>query len=256
IEKAAAPLKQAEEQAKEGGAEAFADRIQQCRADYDTLEALDRAYDLRFRVLEYDDYDIAGMLAGYREAFRKFGIVFGSTPPEEAARRINQSNIRDRLLMALDQWLAWSLRPFEDRLGSAPLVRVLLFPLNLPRAAEASAQVLPVLKAADRDAYRNELRAAIAFNPGGRTGSVARLLSRPEAANQPGWFAVVASDLGGDLGRDQGIAFLQAAFRRNPGDWRIGIAAADVGGLHPPRSLEVIPLLKASLAVRPNNLAG
>ena len=55
----------------------------------------------------------------------------GRHSPDEAARRVNESLIRDRLLEALDQWLTWS----------------------------PSAELLAVLRATDPDPFRDAVRA-------------------------------------------------------------------------------------------------
>ena len=92
-------------------------------------------------------------------ALRRFGIIPGQTPPDQAARRINDSLIRDRLLAVLDRWLGRS---------GLPAVR-------------------QILHAADPDPFRDELRAALQKKDVNRVKEQAK---RPEILGQPARFIV------------------------------------------------------------------
>jgi predicted ribosomally synthesized peptide with SipW-like signal peptide len=222
--KAGLALEQAERRAAEGGADHLADRLARCRADLEMLRDLDRINELAWSVVGGNYLGRQKAADDLPAAFARFGIAPGVTPPDEAARRVNESLVRDRLLTGLEVWLLWS----------------------------RSADLLGALRAIDPDGFRCAVReAAAAWD----TGRVQKLAGSPEALEQPSWFAAVLGDLRVVApGRRQQI--LRDALRRRPGD--LGVLMA-LGALYPEEQAEGAAeregCYRAALALRPRNVA-
>jgi serine/threonine protein kinase len=161
-EKAGLALDQAERRAGEGGADRLTDRLTWLRAELQILRDLDRSNDLAWSV--GDGYFQRDAAAEERtRAFARYGIVPGATPPSQAAERVSRSLVRERLLIALHQWLAEARSP----------------------------ELLGILRAADREEFRSSLREAFFAGDDNR---VRELASSPAALAQPAWVAVVLAD--------------------------------------------------------------
>jgi tetratricopeptide (TPR) repeat protein len=222
--KAAVVMEAAEKRAAEGGAESLTGRLARCRTDLDLLRELDQIDNLRWAVTE-DRFRCPERVAQeWPGAFARFGILPGATSPVEAARLVNEAMIRDRVLGALDQWLAWS----------------------------PSAELLTILRAADPDSFRNAVRTAIGAR---RCILVVALSSRPEALVQPGRFAAVFGSIG-YLPRERREQLLVSALNRKPGDFGLLMTLAE---LYPTDTAKTAAerekWLRAAVAVRPDNVA-
>src|SRR5439155_13751847 len=122
--------------------------------------------------------------ARWAAACARYGVTPGATPPAEAARRIADSTVRERLLSALDVWL-----------GRTPRDRALT----------------ALLAAADPDEFRGEARAA-----GYQRALLARAFrGRPLPGPQPVWFALGQS-VDVTVGPDLRGQLLVAAHREHP----------------------------------------
>jgi tetratricopeptide (TPR) repeat protein len=224
-EKAGLALEVAERRAAEGGADGLRDRLGRCRSDLDVLRALDRIDELRWTMKEGQFSDSRKVAEEWSTAFARYGIVPGSTPPDDAARRIAGSLLRDRLLQALDEW--------HFRFPSEGLAAI--------------------LRAADPDPFRDAVRAACAA----RSRSQVRALGdRPEALDQPGRFAAAMGDID-FLPAQRRKQLLVAALGRRPGD--LGLLMT-LGYLHPPdtrgeKAVEREKWFRAAVAVRPGCVA-
>src|SRR5262249_45370758 len=216
--RAALAIEQAEKRAREGGAEDQRSRLERCEAELGMLRELDRIDDLRWTRNEH----VAAQ--EWPKAFARYQIVPGTTPVDEAARRVNGSLLRERQLKALDRWLAWS----------------------------GSSDLLALLGAVDSEPYRNMVRSLLVAG-GSHNIWLAAPAGCPEALEQPARFAAV---LGGfrilpPARREQ---LLVAALRRRPGDLDLLMT---LGLLHPLTSVEGIVAnekwLHAAVAVRPQN---
>jgi tetratricopeptide (TPR) repeat protein len=218
---AAVALEAAERRAAEGGADHLKGRLARCRADRDLLRDLDRTDDLYWTVTR-GRFQAPEAVAKWEAVFRRAGIVPGETPPRDAARLVNDSLVRDRLLAAADHWLAKG--------GPGGLA--------------------DLLRAADPDPFRDEVRAAT------RDRDFARLVDlagRPEATDQPVRFAVVLAQFQGvSAGRREEI--LQLALRRRPADlWVLmALGQGDWRGRGPDGAIR---WYQAAVAARPTNVA-
>ncbi len=153
-DRAAPFVEQAARRADDAGLTDHAARLAAARADLGVLRALDRADDRRWSPVRGKYSTRAEAAAAYAEAFAGYGIVPGTTPPAEAAARVEAAAVRPALLTALDGWLA----------------------------ADPDAPLRPILDAADPDPFRVEVRRLLAARD--RAALVA-LAGRPEWDRQP-----------------------------------------------------------------------
>ena len=215
---AALTLEAAEKRAPEGGAENLTDRLARCRDDLTLLGDLDRVDALRWTWVEGNQVPPDEIKKGWAEAFARWGVVPGTTPPAEAAQRVTGSLVADRALAALDRWLASS----------------------------HSADLLAILRAADPEQFRDAVREAVATGAGRRVADLAR---RPEALSQPTRFAAVLGDHGA-IPMNRRKLILGVAVQRRPGDFGLLMTR---GTLTSETDPEREPWLRAAVAVRPGN---
>ena len=168
----------------EGGGEALAGRIAHCRTDLALLAELNQIDKFAWTPVDNQFPNPLIVTAKRRELFARFGIEPGSAP--EAANRIGQSLIRDRLLTALDLWLL-----FDPSYG-----------------------VRALLAAADPDPYRDQIRDAVLAKDNPR---VAELTDQADALAQPPGFAAALGRIGNiPLARRRVV--LEVALPARPGD--------------------------------------
>ena len=184
--KAAVALEAAEKRATEGGADELTDRLARCRADLAVARELDAVDQFRWTPVEGKFPDGPAMAERYRAVFGRFGADPGVVPPEEAARRVTGSVVRDRLVAALDRWLG----------------------------AGRPAGVRTVLRAVDPDPFRDAVRDAVLADDGAK---VADLAGRPEALDQPPGF-VAALGVKWAIPAERRRELLTAALHRRPGN--------------------------------------
>jgi Flp pilus assembly protein TadD len=222
-DKAANALSLARQRDADGGGDHLRPRLARCSADLTMLRDLDRAEDLRWTAQD-GRLQTEEAKAETDKAFRRFGIVPGQTPPAEAARRVNESLIRDRLLLALDQWL------FQTR----------------------SPAVLALLHAADPDPFRADLRTAFRAR---NLGRMRELASRPEMFGQPASFIAVLGQWRA-IAADRRQQILQDAVRRRPGNFPVLMTLANsIPADDKARAEKKAGWYRAALAVRPSNAA-
>ena len=186
MDRAAAALEQVDRRLPDGGADALRDRAERCRSDLTLLRELDAIDTLRWTPVGNAPAIERVRSARLPAALARHGIAPGKMPTEEMVRRVNGSFVRDRLLTALDIWLAF-----------AP-----------------SASVREVLRGADPDPYRDAVRDATATRDRLR---LTELAGQSESLAQPARFAAV-------LGQHWAVPVkrrrevLEAALRSRPGD--------------------------------------
>jgi Tfp pilus assembly protein PilF len=205
-DRAAITLEEAERRAADGGAEGLEGRLAQCRADLGLVGALDDADTFRWTWTERGFPDPKAVADRQRAALAAYGITPDEGRDAEVARQVSGSPIRDRLLMALDLWLA----------------------------REPSAGVRAVLRAADPDPYRDAVRDALAA--GGDPSQAVALAGRPDALAQPPEFATALAQVGG-LSTDRQVAVLESALRTRPGNLALLMA---LGNTYPQTRREFV----------------
>ncbi|HJZ55205.1 MAG TPA: tetratricopeptide repeat protein, partial [Gemmataceae bacterium] len=246
--RAAVPLELAERRMSEGGADGLRARLDRCRADFEMLRELDRVGDLAttWRDGDFQESPALKSMPGVLERFR---ITLGSTPPAEAARRINESLIRDRLLTAVDWWFSLESNPALIRSLLALQQLYIPPPPDQDRVTALIRSLLALLHEADPDPYRDAFRAALAEVNFDR---IRELSERAEVLQQPPRFAVV-------IGRCQVVPpprreqLLRAFLLREPGNFSVLMALADLYPLTDEGLPDRIGWYRAAAAARPMN---
>jgi predicted ribosomally synthesized peptide with SipW-like signal peptide len=251
--RAAISLELAERRVSEGGADGLRPRLDRCRADYDLLRELDRVADL-VTTWRDGDFQEPRALAAMPGVLARLRIVLGQTPPAEAARLINASLVRDRLLTAVDWWFSLASQPaiMRSLLGSLPR-SLPSFRYNPPPEHDRAAALGPSLRAllheADPDPYRDAFRAALAE---ANTDRIRELAERAEVLQQPPRFVVV-------IGRCVAVPvprseqLLRAFLLREPGNFSVLVALADLYPMEGEGLANRIGWYRAAAAVRPMN---
>jgi serine/threonine-protein kinase len=231
--------------AEAGAARAVAERLPSLRAeaaeatrDLEMLSRLEAARDLRGDIRD-DDFDRFGPRAtlvfghaaadGYAAAFRDYGIDVAALEPAEAARRVRRRPIRDRLVAALDDWLA----------------------LESDRPAVAQ-RLLAVSRAADPDPFRDRLRTAVAAQDAAALKALAesaRVAELPVSA-----VLLLADGLQQSGAAAAAVPLLEQAQRLRPNDfWVNDILGVLLSQTDPTRVGEAARYYAAALAVRPDS---
>jgi serine/threonine protein kinase/tetratricopeptide (TPR) repeat protein len=187
-DRAAIALEAAERRAADGGADDLAGRLDRCRADLRLLRELDDIDTFRWTWSQDRSPEPAVVATRWRPALAAYGVTPDVDPPADAAKRVNESLIRDRVLTALDLWLA---------------------------LAERSAWVRTVLRSTDPDPYRDAMRDAFAARD---DRALSALAGRPEALAQPARFAAVLGQLRERVTPERRRAVLESALRTRPWD--------------------------------------
>jgi tetratricopeptide (TPR) repeat protein len=192
---AAAALAEADRRVPEGGGDDFAGRLARCRADLGVLTEFDRVDQFRWTPDGGKRVPASVLAARWRAAFRTTGVMPDGATPEAAARWVAGSLVRDRLVAALDLWLA----------------------------TEPASEVRAVLRLADPDPYRDAVRDAVAARD---EAGVAELAGRADALAQPPGFA---SALGQNpaVPDDRKRAVLRVALRGRYADFSLLFALGE-----------------------------
>ncbi len=184
--KAAVLLQAAQKRADEGGAEALDGRRARLGEDLTWLQELDKVDQFRWTVDDQKLPDPAAVGARFRAVLKQFGLSPASASAREAAARVSQSAVRERLVSALDWWL---------RVEQLPWVR-------------------EVLQGADPDAYRDAVRDALMAQD---RDKLVALGGQAQAAEQPPGFVAFLSEIR-DLPEKRSRELLRVAVRQRPGD--------------------------------------
>jgi tetratricopeptide (TPR) repeat protein len=218
--RATPPLARAEAQITHGGLSDLSPELKQCRDDLVTLKKLDQIDDDRWTPRNGKLSSVKTSVPEWKTAFAKYGIIPGVTPPGEAARRINTSLIRERLLISLEVWFQGS--------GRDPVLR-------------------NILAEADPDEFRNRVRAADSPKSVLANGHV------PD--QQPVWFTIAN---GQDDSLDRGLReqLLLSAYRVRPDSFPLLMSLAGLDAAHDRAGAHrTIGWCRAALIVRPESVA-
>jgi tetratricopeptide (TPR) repeat protein len=223
-DRAGVALGAAERRAADGGAEELAGRLARRRADLTLLRALIAADKFRWTWDEDTFPDSAAVAALWQAALAGYGVTADESRAAEAAGKVNESPVRDRVLTTLDELLAF----------------------------DGSAGVRAVLRFADPDPFRDAARdALVAGNGPGLTA----LAGRPEALTQPRRFAAAFGQLRA-IPAKRKRAILETALRGRPADLGL-LMALDQSYMsnRPEWAGERVRWCQAALAADPGNHA-
>jgi serine/threonine protein kinase/Tfp pilus assembly protein PilF len=231
LAEARAAVKRAEGLLAGGASERLRQRVRQWRADLDLASRIEEIR-LERAALKGGHFNVAGADRAYREAFRRYGLDVEALDPDEAARRVRASAIRDRLVAALDGWVLAK--------GTADL--------------SGGERLLAVARRADADPWRDRFREAFRY----RDRKVLVRLARDQEvlAQPPATVLLLAAVLrqGGDV--PLAVEVLRQAQPRHGGDfWVNHQLAFYLMQLRPARAAEAVGFYRAALALRPESPA-
>jgi tetratricopeptide (TPR) repeat protein len=187
---------------------------------------------MRQAEVKEEQFDMRAASPLYAAAFRRYGIDVEALSPEEAARRVRESRVREALLAALDNWGYWS-EAKEDRPGREKL--------------------WAVADGADDNHWRRTLREAA------RSKDAARLqwlATDPRSLEQPRPALALLGQTLQHLGLvNQAVDFLRRAQERHPDDFwlnhQTGYTLMEL--LRPPRPDAALAYFRAAVALRPDS---
>jgi serine/threonine protein kinase/Flp pilus assembly protein TadD len=204
-------------------------QVEELSKDLELAQSLQEAH---LRATEVKDGRFAAELAmaGYAQAFREYGLGPDRFDPQEAAERIRRSPIRRQLVAALDHWAV------VGRMVGAP---------DWSWASAAA-------RAADRDAWRNQLRDAW-----GRKDNKAMeelLASAPAEGEMLFFRLIVGNRPRGGAADERALSLLRQAQAQRPDDfWANHNLACCLHHSQLPRLEEAIRYYTAAVALRPQS---
>jgi tetratricopeptide (TPR) repeat protein len=215
-------LEAADHQAGEGGAERHAGRLHRCRVELRLLRKLDEID--RFRTTwNGREFPVLGAAVDrLRAELADYGVTTDESRTAESAERVNGSLVRDRLLAALDGWLA----------------------------VDPSTGLRALLRATDPHPYRDAVRDAIVAGEGRKLFS---LISQPEALAQPARFVTVFGRFS-DIPKDRSRELIARALRARPGDPELLVSMGQTYPFNRREGAdERVRWFQAALAAQPEN---
>jgi serine/threonine protein kinase/Flp pilus assembly protein TadD len=208
-----------------GGDELLDQRLKRVVTDLDIAAKLELA---RLRQTEVKDgqFDDLGAAAIYADAFRDYNLPVLELEPEEAARRIAASTIRDQLLAALGNWLVIDHSIDDKKLRAV---------IRLAETDPWWQKVFAVFDAKDWPEFT-------------------RLTQQPEALGQPAAGLVTLALVLSAHDLPAAVDFLRRAQQRHPDDfWINHNLARYLKQVKPPQLDEAIGFYRAALALRPQS---
>ncbi len=215
----------AETRAANLGTDVLTERLVRCRSAVDLLTELDRIDELRWAIA---DGKVQGRERALREwpgAFTRLGVVPGQTPPAEAARVVNGSLVRERLLAALEMWL-----------------------VSAPHGEKGPLRDL--LAAADADPFRDAVRAAVQRS---NREEVLALAAKEEALRQPVRFAAALGSIA-DLPLARALAILGTAAHHRPQAFAVLMTAGSLFAINDAATAaDRLPWFRSAVTARPGS---
>jgi serine/threonine protein kinase/tetratricopeptide (TPR) repeat protein len=203
-------------------------RVRSSRRDLDIANLLEEIPLRRTKTVTGGDYDPRTSVDAYRGAFGEYGIDVTTLDPAEAAARIEASDIREQLIVALDYWAA-----------------------ILPDKAERE-RLSRVAQLADDKDWRKEFRVALSQEERQTLEKLAKKLD-VHALPSPA-LEVVALGL---MQVDSPVApveqLLREAQHAHPDDFFLNHALFDILSVRSTGKEEAIGFLRAAVAVRPDS---
>jgi serine/threonine protein kinase/tetratricopeptide (TPR) repeat protein len=227
-----------------GGGDELRRRADELRGD---LEMVLKLVETRFPDAaggaEESFLDQAGAEAKIARAFREYGIDIEALDPAEAADRVRGRPIRQQLTLALDHWIK---------------IRTSM-PEGNRKANEALRErLLAVVRAADPDVWRNQVRDALARHD---LEALRKLAASPRIAELPvHTLSLLGNALEGAGANQESVPVLRVAQQKYPDDaeinFQLGWALDHRPG--PPAdqdTAEVVRFYTVARALRPRNVA-
>ncbi|MHC4402210.1 MAG: protein kinase domain-containing protein [Planctomycetota bacterium] len=211
--------------ATEQGSRDLRERVEQWHVDLKMVVRLEKIR-LEKEDVREGKYDAQEADRAYRKAFVDYGLDLETLSTAEAVKRIGHSNIDDRLVIALDDWVTakW-LGELEDMDA-----------------------LVEVARQADPDPWRNRLRTALQRED--RDG-LRDLAQNEELLEQPPATVLLLAMLLKRGGQDeQAVDVLRLAQRRHPGDFWFNYYLGRYLGRKRPE--DAIGFCRAALALRPD----
>jgi tetratricopeptide (TPR) repeat protein len=200
--------------------------MNQVRKDVDMAARLEEIR-LEGSAVKGEKFDLEAAALSYAKAFRDYGIDTDTLDPEDTAARVNVSEIREQLNVALDAWL----------LGTPPGSRK---------------RLQAVLVRADADPWRQQLRAA--FVEGDRKTLRALALQENASRQPPSAAALMGKALYDSNEVRAAVEFLRRAQQEHPGDfWLNQYLGSYLLTLGPANAAEPVGYLRVALAMRPDS---
>jgi serine/threonine protein kinase/uncharacterized protein HemY len=198
--------------------------IRRCRTDLEMAAKLDEI-DQRRATDEADAFGTTRAAKELRDLFQEYGLDVEAPEQEAVARRIRGAAISDYLITGLDEWLL----------------------TQWPNPQPESANLLAILERADRDPWRNQVRAAWGHKD---KQAFTRLAHDSSVLEQPpSSLLLLAKSLGfkSALGRD----LLRQAQRRYPANFWLNLEL----GIRLVNSspAEAVGFLRAAVSLRPQS---
>jgi tetratricopeptide (TPR) repeat protein/serine/threonine protein kinase len=213
-----------------GGREELHERARRWRTDLDQVARLEEIR-LQRPVDEDEPRKLVETDRSYRRAFRRYDLDVEALDPDEAARRIRASAIRDRLLAALTDWSLLKMK------------------VKQPRGAR---DLLNLMWRADRDPWRGRLRQILLRGDVKALKGLARdrdLLRQPPVT-------VLFVGMALRAAREYALTteVLRRGQRRYPHEfWLNYHLAQHLLFLKPHRAGEAVGFFRVALALRPNS---
>jgi serine/threonine-protein kinase len=219
-------LANAETRLARGGPADLVGRVRQAGTELDLAIRLEEIQ-LRERSFPDGEVDDAPVLAGYRGAFRQYGLDVEALDPAAAAERVKASALREQLVRALDDW-----------------------GLRTTVAGPARQHLLDIAARADPDEGRRGLREALRQ---GRRQAVERFLARAKLHSLPPANLVEVARILYRLGATRrAVKLLREGQQRRPDDFWINVRLAMLLEKEK-RGEQAIGFYRAALAVRPTS---
>jgi serine/threonine-protein kinase len=205
-------------------------RLDRVRADV-KMAALLEQIPLERAAVKDSGFDFVGTDGRYRQAFKDFGLDVDALDPEQVAQRIGDSTIKRQLVAALDDWL----------LANAGANR-----------AGGGARLRAVLRRADTDRWRDQLRAA------GQRRDLTMLndlaLDPALLAQPPATVLLLGRALAAEGEVPQAVAVLRSAQRRYPNNfWLNHNLGHYLKDSRPAQVGAAVGYYRAALALRPDS---
>jgi serine/threonine protein kinase/tetratricopeptide (TPR) repeat protein len=223
--------------ASAGESEALEQRLRQWQ---DNLAMVNRLEDIRLQKQVDKDglYDYAGADPAYGAAFREYGLDALALDPDEAAKRIQTSAIRDHLLAALDDWVICK--------GAAASQNKKIARDPFP----ARDRLLAIARQADGDVWRNRFRDA--FQRWDKKALQGLARDKSALAQPPATMVVLAAVLVGVDESPLAIEILWRAQQRHPSDfWLNNVLATYL--MERKRPAQAIGFYRVAVALHPDS---